>query len=487
MATRNKSGKFAPDFMVMMRRKEEDHRAIYDQKTKSDAAVENYATWEHKTSHRIDKNSVATKVNTIKRDLEDHLNARRAQLAQMLNAESEDYTRELQALEETPEMRRDRLKSRARELVRRREQEKRDFAKLMLERQFRESCDAFREHDGVTLLQECMASRDKALEDRVVQKQKQREEDALWHSRLLALVKQSENREANDKDRELNLRSEMLRTLEEQVSELKARKEEDERLKQEEARLMKERFELDVLEARQREEERQKMFAEKKVAIAKHNLILRAEKEAEIRQQQEEDLALLNAMLEKERQAEEAEQTYKNNLKAQAREYQAQLIELMKKEAVNEAASEAIRKAEQDKAWRKREEVWEQEKAARDKLMQEVVAARKQQLVERLEENKKEREVALMERERMMIEVEDTERHEALQAQIKKNIAKSHQTEIIRQIEMARNSMRREMELAALEMEASRREEEAYQAKLQKEMLSQKAPKNHGLKSTGLF
>jgi hypothetical protein len=41
----------------------------------------------------------------------------------------------------------------------------------------------------------------------------------------------------------------------------------------------------------------------------------------------------------------------------QAREYQAQLIELMKKEAVDEAASEAIRKAEQDKAWRKREEV----------------------------------------------------------------------------------------------------------------------------------
>jgi hypothetical protein len=53
------------------------------------------------------------------------------------------------------------------------------------------------------------------------------------------------------------------------------------------------------------------------VAIAKHNQILKAEKEAEIRRQQEEDLALLNAMLEKERLAEEAEQTYKAQLKAQ--------------------------------------------------------------------------------------------------------------------------------------------------------------------------
>lgn len=47
--------------------------------------------------------------------------------------------------------------------------------------------------------------------------------------------------------------------------------------------------------------------------------------------------------------------------------------------------------------------------------------------------------------------------------------------------------MRREMELAALEMEASRREEEAYQAKLSREMMTQRPPKSHGLKSTGLF
>lgn len=260
----------------------------------------------------------------------------------------------------------------------------------------------------------------------------------MWHSKLLELVKKSENREAADKTREIDLRSEMLRTLEEQVRELKARKEEDARLKQEEARLMRQRFELDLLEAKQREEEKKKMFAEKKVAIAKHNLILRAEKEAEIRRQQEEDLALLNAMLEKERQAEEAEQTYKGQLKAQAQEYQAQLIELMKKEAVDEAASEAIRTAEQDKAWRKREEVWEKERAARERLMKDVMAVRRQQLDERLVQNKKEREIALLERERMMEQVEDMEQHNTLQAAIRKNIQKQHQFEIIKQVESAR-------------------------------------------------
>jgi hypothetical protein len=179
--------KFAPDFMIMQRRKEEDQRSVFDLKKKTDSAIENYATWEHKTSGRIAKNAVAGQINTIKRDLEDHLNNRRcvskhstfsshllsilaspttgaqgryselkpsllaehdpllccrlvyrrAKLAAMLNEEDAAYTRELQDLEETPEMRRDRLKSRARELVRRREKEKREFANLMRERQVR--------------------------------------------------------------------------------------------------------------------------------------------------------------------------------------------------------------------------------------------------------------------------------------------------------------------------------------------------------------
>jgi len=292
---------------------------------------------------RIERNAVARKVNTMKRDLQEDLDQRRGRLAQMLAEEDAQYTSELENLEETPDMRRDRLRSRARELIRRREQEKREFANQMLERQFREDCDAFREFDGQALLKECMVARDRALDERAEQRLNDKEDEALWHTRLLELVRTADARESNDKNRSVELRSAMLRTLQDQVQELKNRKEEDERLKQEEARLMKERFELDLAEARAKEKERAELFALKKVAIAKHNAVLKAEKEAEIRRQQEEDLLLLNSMLDKERMAEEAELAYKGQLKKQAREYQAQLIELMKKEAVDEAASEAIR------------------------------------------------------------------------------------------------------------------------------------------------
>jgi len=481
------TGRFAPDFMIMQRRKEEEYRNVYDAKVKGDNTIARLAHWEHKTDRAIEKNAVARKVHSMKRDIQEDLDQRRGRLARLLAEEDAVYTRELENLEETPDMRRDRLRARARELMRRREQEKREFTNQQLERQFRESCDEFRNYDGQALMKECIVARDKALGERAEQRRRDKEESEMWHTRMLELVRKSDEREAADKSRSVELRSEMLRTLQEQVAELKARKDEDERLKAEEARLMKERFDLDVAEAKAKEKERAELFAIKKVAIAKHNAVLKAEKEAEIRRQQEEDLLLLNAMLDKERKAEEAELAYKNVLMKQARDYQAQLVELMKKEAVDEAASEAIRQAEQDKAWRKREETWEKEKAAREKLMQDVMVERRKQLEAKLGENKLARIAALDERERMMEEVEKMEKQKVLEAAIRKNIAKEHQREVLEQIDEARGRMRREMELAALELEASRREEAAYQAKLERQMLIQGGPRNHGLKSTGLF
>jgi hypothetical protein len=77
VAMRNKTGRFAPDYAIMLRRREEDHRQLYNEKTRVDNKLENVAKWEHSTSSRIERNVVSKQINTIKRDLEEHLNARR--------------------------------------------------------------------------------------------------------------------------------------------------------------------------------------------------------------------------------------------------------------------------------------------------------------------------------------------------------------------------------------------------------------------------
>jgi hypothetical protein len=88
VAARSKTGRFAPDYAIMLRRREEDHRTVYNEKTRIDSKLENVAKWEHSTSARIERNVVSKQINTIKRDLEDHLNARRYRISLTMSMES---------------------------------------------------------------------------------------------------------------------------------------------------------------------------------------------------------------------------------------------------------------------------------------------------------------------------------------------------------------------------------------------------------------
>jgi hypothetical protein len=79
--------KFAPDFMIMMRRKEEDTRQIYEEKTKSDSTLQKYLNFQHSTDARIDRNRSTIQTEMMRKQMEDELNARRSRLALMLEDE----------------------------------------------------------------------------------------------------------------------------------------------------------------------------------------------------------------------------------------------------------------------------------------------------------------------------------------------------------------------------------------------------------------
>jgi hypothetical protein len=48
----SKSGRFAPDFMIMQRRKEEEYRRTFEEKVKTDGSIGRVAHWEHKTANK---------------------------------------------------------------------------------------------------------------------------------------------------------------------------------------------------------------------------------------------------------------------------------------------------------------------------------------------------------------------------------------------------------------------------------------------------
>merc|ERR1719337_399494 len=79
---------------------------------------------------------------------------------------------------------------------------------------------------------------------------------------------------------------------------------------------------------------------------------------------------------------------------------------MMIKEASNEAELEKLRQDDQERQWRKREEQWAREKAARDHLMREVIEERKRQIGRKEDKFQMQKEEEMLERERLIAEME---------------------------------------------------------------------------------
>ena len=103
-------------------------------------------------------------------------------LAELLDFEEMQFQGELSQIEETMEERQSRMADRARELIRKREEERSEFAAEMKEKKWRDSCDIFRAVDSHAFLMKCVSDRGQQL----VEKQQQKEK-ALSGTHLLVM------------------------------------------------------------------------------------------------------------------------------------------------------------------------------------------------------------------------------------------------------------------------------------------------------------
>uniref|UniRef100_A0A8B9NXX5 Trichoplein keratin filament-binding protein n=1 Tax=Apteryx owenii TaxID=8824 RepID=A0A8B9NXX5_APTOW len=81
--------------------------------------------------------------------------------------------------------------------------------------------------------------------------------------------------------------------------------------------------------------------------------------------------------------------------------------EQLQLEKEREAELQTIFREEAKKVWEKREEEWEREKKARDRLMSEVLAGRQRQIQEKMELNRRAQEESVKYREQLIKELEE--------------------------------------------------------------------------------
>ncbi|KAM4763289.1 trichoplein keratin filament-binding protein isoform 2-T2 [Cyanocitta cristata] len=125
---------------------------------------------------------------------------------------------------------------------------------------------------------------------------------------------------------------------------------------------------------------------------------------------QETDRQILSALLEKEDEDQRQQIARQERAVADVAWMKRVIEEQLQLEKEREAELETIFREEAKKMWEKREEEWEREKKARDRLMNEVLAGRQRQIQEKMQLNRRAQEESIKYREQLIKELEEAKK-----------------------------------------------------------------------------
>uniref|UniRef100_A0A8B9RPV7 Trichoplein keratin filament-binding protein n=1 Tax=Accipiter nisus TaxID=211598 RepID=A0A8B9RPV7_9AVES len=192
-----------------------------------------------------------------------------------------------------------------------------------------------------------------------------------------------------------------------QIEELKLQETEATKLKKEQENLLKQQWELEDLEEerKQMEEHRKKKELGR---FLRHQCDIQLKRRSQqIQEELEKDRQILLALLEKEDKDQSPQSALRERAVVDVAWMKHVIEEQLQLEKEREAELQTIFREEAKKVWEKREEEWEREKVARDRLMNEVLAGRQRQIQEKMELNRQAQKKSIKYREQLIKELEE--------------------------------------------------------------------------------
>jgi len=369
-----------PEQEMALRRQRATQREMAVENVKRQSLDLALANWEIRTDETIRTKNANKHIEKLAEEREAKLLARKRSLAHLFNYEMESWQNEIINNLETPMERKTKLREKAFALRDKRESDRREYVQKCYDRQWRDACDDARLLDGKALLQYVTDERinqiheksKKKIQDKIDDEKHQAylkekmDEMQARENAIAARKKEMATRTKEDLNKQIIYNAERKKKLKERIA--LEDKDELERLMveiaAEEAKIY-----ARTVAAHERGKE-VKEFNKKRLGI----------REAEAQREREEDIALLNYALAKEKETADAEESKKELEKQTTRQYQEYLRLLMIKEAQDNSGVEALRKEQEDKVWKKREDELKRQDDARAFLMAEVDAGRKEQL-----------------------------------------------------------------------------------------------------------
>eukprot|EP01041_Mallomonas_annulata_P000466 gene466-872_t len=362
------------------RRKVENGRREMEQTVASERRAIQIATFEINTSKKIDLRMKQQRFEALMREQEKSLQQRRRQLGDLYSDEMENWTQEILSRVETNEEKKNKIKERAYALRETRRQEQQKIYEEKLEKQIKDGLDEYRTASSKKMTREVKNEVLKQIADKIQRKVRLSEEEnshvQLWKQER----DQAESQEAAKEEARRIAQQTLVDGLKAQILEIQQRKQNyrtDKRRSDEE-----DIVQIRAALAREEADQKRRLDEGRQRGrdILQFNATNKSLKEEERMIQREQDQALLNYALYKEKEAAKAEDAKKQQNKRAAEEYRNYLKEQMIHEAEDTALVDHMRSMEEEKVWNTRDNVLKAREDARSQLMQSVHQGRQEQL-----------------------------------------------------------------------------------------------------------
>lgn len=457
------------DHAILERQKKD---AKYEQMTASN--FENWkvgqkAKWENRTAAHQQYLVEERKKQDIRDEELSELDARRNRLRNLLESEQRGYESELVAVEETQEDRINKMKERAFELKKKREDERQRVVQEKLYQQWREGVDELRKADSNLFQIEVLAARDDQVFEKLARKDVEEERDAYFNKMWMEGYSAKLKREHMEEDLKVKRNAEVTAVMAEQVDIKQKKEAEEEATRLHEGHLQKIKCEKEA------EEERQKMIQKIVNAKLERKKVDAFAKEQQAIKDQEEHMELqkdkdyIRSVLEREAAEDQAKAESKTLAKGDALKEQALLKERMAAQAEEDKKLEEQYMEYSRKQWEKRAVQWKKEDDYRHQLNKEVIEVRDEQMknMEKLVQDEKQ--AVVDDRVALDAMVGEWNKKEDNKNQAYQEKLTKHQDGLFRQMDFHQVQRMREMQQFKIEKRQGEIQEQKFQQAIKAE------------------
>lgn len=427
------------------------------------------ASFEVVTTKKIEKRTKQERFERLRRENELNLLARRQKLADLYNDEINEWKQEMFQMTETQEDRKARIMERAYQLRDAREAARQKTVEDAYNLQWRDSCDDARTLDSKTLDVYMNEERMRQIEEKKKRKEELSANEDAWLKEWNKQLDQMNARDKAKSDYRKMKQDEMVEGLKDQMKYNANRKRDEFKQTRADDNAEIALIRKQLADERELQNDRQRRAREAGREVLRFNAEQRAVRLEESKREAVEDAILLNYALTKEAEQIAAEEAKKNSARNAAAMYKKYLEEQMLKEAANDAEVDAIRKAEEEKVWKARDDALEARRVARENLMKLVDEGRQEQIAYKRNE---------MERERVEDEhfarsfVEDAKvgiRREREEAEKRRKVAEDNNQILLRQIASRQARAEAEKQETYLEDKQMQYKEKLHRQRLQEQ------------------